>query len=456
MWKINRPGRMVRIGVIPGDGGDVAADVGGRHAALQGRLASGGDFHREVIDIPAGAAAGTRVAEGDSRIGDRDAAEAERSHVVAVAAAGTAARTRYAGIGEDGNEGGGVGDIRHVAHFHIRAAVAVAGGPEGDAKLGEVVGELGECQHVDAALHLGGVGAGMGSLTVVTIDERGGAVIDHLGDRRFPTDELLHAAAWVVLEVFRPRVVNRNCDSSAASGERGGRGEHGGVAVTDGGNLHAVEAAGIQTGEGVGGVGGSIAGGHVAVEEENVAVAVAMPGKGGTVSRRVGGGDVGRREAGHAGGGDGEARVHDRTVGMEDKGQGTRGGYYVHGLVCAADLRQLCGSTYTVIDGQVVIADAFGVEGTDNGHHGVRIFRIENEGEIAATAVVPRGAAVVVEHHAAGGQGVASRNSEDVLARRSLNRTEGSGGLASAVGGHVEVVSGGRGQVVNREGIGAG
>ena len=310
---------MVRIGVIPGDGGDVAADVGGRHAALQRRLASGGDFHREVINVPAGACAGTRVAEGDSRIGDRDAAEAERSHVVAVAAAGTAARTRYAGIGEDGDECGGIGDISDVADFNVGVGVAVAGGPEGDAKLGEVVGELGECQHVDAALHLGGVGAGMGSLTVVTIDERGGAVIDHLGDRRFPTDELLHAAAWVVLEVFRPRVVNRNCDSSAASGERGGRGEHGGVAVTDGGNLHAVEAAGIQTGEGVGGVGGIIAGGHVAVEEENVAVARAMPGKGGTVSRRVGGDDVSRRIAGHAGSGEGNAGILIRSVRMEHK-----------------------------------------------------------------------------------------------------------------------------------------
>ena len=116
----------------------------------------------------------------------------------------------------------------------------------------------------------------MGSLAVVAIDERGGAVIDHLGDRSIPTDELLYAAAWVAFEVFRPRVVNRDGDGAAASGERGGRGEHGGVAVTDGGNLHAVEAAGIQASERVGGVGGSIAVGHVAVEEENVAVACAM------------------------------------------------------------------------------------------------------------------------------------------------------------------------------------
>ena len=119
-----------------------------------------------------------------------------------------------------------------------------------------------------------------------------------------------------------------------------------------------------------------------------------------------------------------------------------------------SQLRTTCANS--IINPDVVPIVTFRVTCSGECHHGARIFRIEHQGEIIAAAVVAVRTAVVVDNRTAGGQRVAAGGAHDVLARRSLNRTEGSGGLASAVGGHVEVVSGGRGQVVNREGIGAG
>ena len=146
----------------------------------------------------------------------------EWSHVVTIAAVATTTCARCASIGNR-DEGGCVVDICHVADFNVSIGIAVTCSPEGESKFGEVVGECGECKHVDVAFHLGGVGARVSGLTITTIDKRSSTVVHYFGDRSIPAYKLLYTATLVIFEVFCPLIVNRDGDGVTGRSESGSR-----------------------------------------------------------------------------------------------------------------------------------------------------------------------------------------------------------------------------------------
>ena len=209
--------------------------------------ASGDNLHREVVHVPAGRGAGTGEEDGDTAGSGLHSVEVEGTHIVAVAAGRAAARSGSAGIAQH-LKGGGIRDIRDHTDHRARAGTVVRG-PEGHTQLVDVIGELGEHQHVRITLELDGIAAGVGRLAVVSVNQGEGAAASRVGDRSLPADG---RGVEVALEVLGPRVVLGDGQGTTCRGEVGLGPEAVLTAAAVRAHAHLVGGVGLEAGDDLG------------------------------------------------------------------------------------------------------------------------------------------------------------------------------------------------------------
>ena len=260
-------------GVVDGDGGLVAADGRSVYAGRAGAGAEG--FNDDVVDIPVVVGGVGLVEEGDVGAG-RCGSEGDLFLLVGGEVA--------IGVGDDGGEGGGVGEVGDVAHLEGAAAVVgeVLGAcPEADLEAGDVVLIVGEGDHIAEGateVEVHGATVGIGGI--------GGVGTHHDGAvQRGPAGG--GSVRGGVLEV--DGVGDALCSAGGAEGEGAGLG--GGAVGAEGADGDGVVGVG---GEGVDVEGAGVDDGAVAIEDDGVGADIVGVGD---VDGDGGGGEVGDGDA---------------------------------------------------------------------------------------------------------------------------------------------------------------